>query len=89
MPRRTPGIAIEQHVPEGPWDHRAPCKGVDPDLFYNEAREAEAKAMCADCSCSVTCLEWALARKEHGVWGGTTQQERVNIIRRRRRHRAA
>lgn len=84
MPRPKPGIAIELHDPEIPWDRGARCAGSDPDLFFNDAREQEAKQVCADCPIRDVCLERALVSRDEGVWGGTTQKERRNILRRRR-----
>ena len=45
--------------------------------------EAEAVALCATCPVRAQCLEYALRNKEsHGIWGGTTPEERRRIRRR-------
>jgi WhiB family transcriptional regulator, redox-sensing transcriptional regulator len=45
--------------------------------------EAEALALCATCPVRAQCLEYALRNKEsHGIWGGTTPEERRRIRRR-------
>ncbi|HEX3426856.1 MAG TPA: WhiB family transcriptional regulator [Acidimicrobiales bacterium] len=70
------------------WRQRAACRGVDPDIFYpvSDEEAEEAKAICAGCSVSETCLEYALANRERdGVWGGATERERRRMIRQRRR----
>ena len=63
----------------------AACRGLDPELFYAEggAAVAKAKGICAQCDLRVRCLEWAIAREEFGVWGGTTARERAAIRRER------
>ena len=38
---------------------------------------AQAKAICARCRVRPECLRFALATREaHGVWGGTSEEER-------------
>lgn len=50
---------------------------------------AVAKAICASCTVSEECLEYALlVREKDGVWGGTTARERLRILRARLRARA-
>ncbi|MFM7069402.1 MAG: WhiB family transcriptional regulator [Actinomycetes bacterium] len=73
------------------WADEAACRGLDPLIFYPATDEEaeEAKAVCDVCPVSETCLEHAIANREHnGVWGGATERERQRIIRRRRRQRA-
>lgn len=70
------------------WRTQARCRGIDPEVFYPVAEDEadEAKAICADCSIRVACLEYALASRERdGVWGGATEKERRRIIRQRRK----
>jgi len=68
-----------------PFLDNAACRGLDPELFYAEggASVAKAKAVCATCPLRPKCLEWAIAREEFGVWGGTTARERAAIRRER------
>jgi len=68
-----------------PFLDNAACRGIDPELFYAEggAAVARAKAVCAQCPLRMKCLEWAIAREEFGVWGGTTARERAAIRRER------
>jgi WhiB family redox-sensing transcriptional regulator len=65
------------------WHEDAACAGIDPDRFYPEpgpgiTRDiAAAKRVCAGCPVRAECLAYALAHDErHGIWGGTTPQER-------------
>ena len=72
------------------WKSRANCTGVDPDLFFPGRNDTEAianaKAVCAGCPVSEECLEYAIDRNHHmGVWGGSSENERKAIRRRRRR----
>lgn len=61
------------------------------DLFFCEDDEAAvftAKQVCDSCSAQVSCLELALREEfDHGIWGGTTPDERFEIRRRRLRDR--
>jgi WhiB family transcriptional regulator, redox-sensing transcriptional regulator len=73
------------------WRDRAACRDADPELFFPVssigpgARQiAEAKAVCAGCPVRDRCLDYALANGlDHGVFGGTTDEERRQLIRRR------
>ncbi|HEY5988724.1 MAG TPA: WhiB family transcriptional regulator [Streptosporangiaceae bacterium] len=66
------------------WSARAACLSADPDLFFPIsssgpalAQVAKAKAICARCQVRQECLEFALAAHQiHGVWGGTSEEER-------------
>jgi WhiB family redox-sensing transcriptional regulator len=52
-------------------------------------REARAKAICARCPVRDPCRRHALAAEEpYGVWGGLTEAERDEIVRRHRRRPA-
>lgn len=77
------------------WQFDAACRGEDSALFFapsyferreeKAAREARAKAICARCPVLDDCLEFALrVRESHGVWGGQNEQERRQLLRRRR-----
>src|SRR5260370_4476885 len=72
------------------WRVAAACQFADPDLFFpvsssGRALEqiAEAKAICGRCQVQPECLAFALrTRQVHGVWGGTSEQERYLVWRR-------
>jgi WhiB family transcriptional regulator, redox-sensing transcriptional regulator len=68
-----------------PFLEEAACRGLDPELFYAEGGAAvtRAKGVCGGCDIRAKCLEWAIAREEFGVWGGTTARERAQIRRQR------
>src|ERR1700722_18202407 len=68
----------------------AACRETDPELFFPVAAHgpdageiARAKAVCAACPVRRQCLQYALATHQmHGVWGGTTAEERQLQVRR-------
>ena len=75
------------------WRQVASCRDSDPDLFYPLGKgraaleQAEvAKSICRACPSREPCLAFALAtRQDLGVWGGTTPEDRRELIRVRRR----
>jgi WhiB family redox-sensing transcriptional regulator len=66
------------------WREAGACTKLDPDLFFpisstGRALEqiAAAKAICGACLVRRPCLEFALEHDlSHGIWGGTTPQDR-------------
>jgi WhiB family transcriptional regulator, redox-sensing transcriptional regulator len=74
------------------WRHRAACRDEDPELFFpitelgpGARQTADAKAVCARCPVREQCLRYALDnRLDHGIFGGTTAQERRSLTRRTR-----
>lgn len=71
------------------WLDRAACVGEDPDLFFPVSRSGPAvrdalaaKRICCRCPVATDCLDWALrTRQIAGVWGGTSEEERAELIR--------
>lgn len=65
------------------WMSEGACIGSDPDLFFPARHEtgalAEALAVCRTCPVRVECLEYAVANRDAGVWGGTTDRQRRKI----------
>jgi WhiB family redox-sensing transcriptional regulator len=65
---------------------------ADPDLFFpislsgpGQEQVREARKVCARCDVRSKCLEFAMStRQMHGIWGGTTPEERTRLLRRRR-----
>jgi WhiB family redox-sensing transcriptional regulator len=76
------------------WRLRALCRVHHPEIFYppdnTRARtkllwEARAKQVCVRCPVLTECRDYATrAREPHGVWGGTTPQDRGTLMIRRR-----
>jgi WhiB family redox-sensing transcriptional regulator len=70
------------------WRLEAGCRWVDPDLFFpisvsgRGGEEADrAREVCARCPVRSECLDFALrTRQMHGVWGGTTAEERYLLL---------
>jgi WhiB family redox-sensing transcriptional regulator len=70
------------------WRDDARCKGAPPDIFFSSEKEEiqAAKDFCRDCPVKDACLEASLSINEgSGIWGGTTEIDRRNIIRKRNR----
>ncbi|MFD3821912.1 WhiB family transcriptional regulator [Streptomyces sp. NPDC058625] len=78
------------------WRDRSACREEDPDLFFPIGNTGpallqieEAKAVCRRCPVMERCLQWALeSGQEHGVWGGTDEDDRRRMKRRAARKRA-
>jgi WhiB family redox-sensing transcriptional regulator len=69
------------------WTLRA-CRDGDRELFFNENDPGPALAICFPCPIKQMCLDWALTQPErHGVWGGTTEDERKKLGYRKLRKR--
>ncbi|MEV7166466.1 WhiB family transcriptional regulator [Streptomyces microflavus] len=72
------------------WRAHSACRDEDPDLFFPIgtsgpalAQAEEAKAVCRRCPVMERCLQWALeSGQDHGVWGGTDEEDRRRIKRR-------
>lgn len=71
------------------WRDAAACQRTSPSIFYptegDYAAVDAAKAICAGCPVREACLDDALAHRDSGVWGGTTEDERERIRRARRK----
>lgn len=76
------------------WQWKAACRGPQSAVFFppahferkdeKEAREAQAKAICATCSVRQPCLDYAIRiREPHGIWGGLNELERKQLLARR------
>ena len=79
---------IAMRYAEADWRSRGACLSVDPELFFplSSAGPAieqmnRAKSVCTRCPVCAECLDFALAtRQVHGVWGGTSEDERQRIL---------
>lgn len=59
------------------------CRETDPEIFFPRVGGStrQAKAICRECPAQTACLEWALkTRQMHGVWGGTNERERAQLL---------
>lgn len=91
MGRNIASLPLLQTALSTTWQQHGLCRSHDAGVFFppmhfeakaeREAREAEAKAICATCPVAVECLEWALETEEpFGVWGGHSELERKHIL---------
>jgi len=63
---------------------RGACRSAEPELFFPlsaagpaVAQVAAAKAICRGCPVRAECLDYAMqTAQDHGIWGGTTEEER-------------
>lgn len=66
------------------WHAHAACQGLDLEKFFPEERGQSGKAakkVCEMCVVRPQCLEHALNTPgTHGIWGGTTERERRNML---------
>ncbi len=73
------------------WREFALCRDTDPELFFPIGTTGQAlvsidhaKRVCAECTVSRACLDYALeTNQDAGVWGGLAEEER-RVIRRQR-----
>ena len=71
------------------WREAGACLSADPDLFFPIATGPAAvkqimmaRRICAGCPVRQQCLDFAQRTGEmHGVWGGTTPEERIRARR--------
>lgn len=67
------------------WQQQALCRGVEPEVFFpiSEEDAGRAKEICAACMVREECLAYSLTHRErYGVWGGVTEKERQDLLRR-------
>lgn len=77
------------------WRASSACLSADPELFFPIAQGSAADRqissalrVCAGCAVRQQCLDFAMASGEaHGIWGGTTADERIRARRRAMRRR--
>lgn len=73
---------------EADWRSRSACLNADPELFFplssmgpSLEQLAQAKQICRRCPVRAECLEFALSTQQtHGVWGGTSEEERKGLV---------
>jgi WhiB family transcriptional regulator, redox-sensing transcriptional regulator len=77
------------------WRSQGACLTADPELFFPLSsmgpalrQLTEAKKVCARCPVRAECLDFALSTHQvHGVWGGTSEDERRRLVAARTRGR--
>lgn len=80
--------------PAADWRAQGACRSLSaPDVMFPHPSDArgivKAKAFCAACPVRTECASWALSTKEpHGVWGGLSEGDRDEMLRRRHRRPA-
>ena len=85
---RAAGRLIAMTKADADWRARGACLSADPELFFPLSSAGpsveqlnQAKTVCAGCQVRAECLEFALAtRQAHGVWGGTSEDERLQLL---------
>jgi WhiB family redox-sensing transcriptional regulator len=83
-PPRAGGGAAGPRDGRDDWRDGAACRDCDPDLFFPEGttglaliQAVAAKQVCRGCAEQAPCLRFALVHSlGHGIWGGTTAEER-------------
>lgn len=78
LQKQVPVIEDSQ-IADLSWAAQGNCVGKNPDLFFasSPSTVARAKAICSQCPVQRKCLEFAIDGNESGVWGGTTEAERL------------
>lgn len=68
------------------WMRRAACKAYPGHLWFppqymrHDHPDVElARRVCARCPVNAECLEYALGHSLEGIWGGTSERERIRI----------
>jgi WhiB family redox-sensing transcriptional regulator len=75
------------------WRAAGACRTADPDLFFPVAVGGSASSqvnralrICGGCPVRQACLDFAMRTREPaGIWGGTTPEERIRVLRARHR----
>jgi WhiB family redox-sensing transcriptional regulator len=72
--------------PDVTWMDDASCLGTDPDAWCgdlsNHIEVTYLKRICTGCPVRIPCLTYALNEGHiHGIWGGTTPNERHRMQR--------
>ncbi|MCI6575023.1 MAG: WhiB family transcriptional regulator [Actinomycetaceae bacterium] len=81
------GYGTVEGASDRSWMEDALCAQTDPDIFYPEkgGSTAPATSVCNNCLVRAQCLEYAIANDiRHGIWGGTSDNDRKRIARERR-----
>ena len=72
------------------WREFAACIDSPIDLWFDESRVAEAKAMCEVCAVRIECLDDSVLNGDVGsMRGGLSEAQRVGVSIHRKRHRSS
>ena len=66
------------------WREKRACAGMATANFFPQTRGIAKKtiAVCDECPVKWDCLNYAVINGiEHGIWGGTTESQRIHVIR--------
>ena len=73
---------MTEQNPKNQWMNKAACKGMTHLMFPKEHKDITyiqtAREICASCSVSVECLNYALefpVADMHGIWAGLTSRQ--------------
>jgi hypothetical protein len=61
------------------WRDSAQCRGENPNIFFDPDFEDLALGLCKYCVVQPECLREAMTMSEHGIRGGTTEEERIQL----------
>ena len=93
--RRRLVVRADRYEGSTSWMASGACHDIDPELFFpitvtgRAVRQVNsAKAVCGGCPVRKNCLSYALLTMPHGIWGGTTREERIAMRLRLVRSRA-
>ena len=67
------------------WQEEGACRGIEPEVFFpvSDEEAGPAKAICSACDVQRECLAFSFQNRErYGVWGGVTEKERIEMVRR-------
>lgn len=84
----NPQVSLSYEPPE--WQAYAACAEIGKEVFFSGGgtkdrieAQAQAKALCAECSVRQPCLEYGIKYDpQEGIWGGLTLKERQRVNRR-------
>lgn len=74
------------------WPSRAACAGDDTEMWFPPGTadpDPLVVRVCAGCPVRTDCLEYAIATRQCGVWGGMTEDQRAKERKNRQRRGAA
>jgi WhiB family redox-sensing transcriptional regulator len=83
--RKEVTVEVEDRIGTA-WKAQAACHGQPIEWWFEgkptDRTYRQALAICAECPVRTQCLQWALqwpVHDLHGIWGGTSQRERVRL----------